>query len=95
LIASNLGQIIGRLMYPAERASGEAPRPAAAPAGKRPDRRAQVLELVVRQALIGCGDVVKALGVTSDHAAVILNQLHREKRLVRSGVRLQYRYSLP
>jgi hypothetical protein len=90
--ASNLGQIIGRLMYAD---AAEAHRADPAPTQpKRIGRREQVLELAGRQAEIACADVARELGITSDHAAVVLNLLMRENLLVRSGTRCLYRYRL-
>lgn len=87
LLASNLGQIIGRLMCADD---GVPPAPP-----KRPNRAAQVLELASRQPQIACRDQVAALGISSDHAAVLLGAMHKAGKLARTGERFYYRYSLP
>lgn len=84
LEASNLGQIVGRLLYGGM-----------ASASPRPARRPMVLELVQRLGSVACADLVRELGIDSTHASVLLRNMQKDGLLVRSGERRQYRYSLP
>jgi len=90
MIPSNLGQIVGRLMYAND---GEAAA-VIAPAG-RPDRKAQVLTIVRVKGEIACRDVVAALRVTGAHASVLLHTMHGAGMLKRTGTPKHFLYSLP
>jgi hypothetical protein len=88
MIASNLGQIIGRLNY------GEL-EPVKREFRKRGLRRHQVLELLRQKGSVVCADLVVALGISSAHATVLLHQMRMAGVLVRSGTEKHYRYTLP
>lgn len=95
MIASNLGQIIGRLML---QAGGEAQ--AGAPAVKKRtcarDRRARIIEHL-RKALApsSVGEVAQAMGITGSNASVVLMNMVRDGELRRTGERGHYRYRVP
>lgn len=98
----NLGQAIGRLLYP----GSETPAPPqdVAPQTKRiaggmrrsGGRRGEVLDLVRKRGSINCGELAIAMDITGTFASVLLHQLFcKEKKLQRTGDRLHYRYSMP
>ena len=57
-------------------------------------REQQVMDLFAKQPVIGCKDLVANMGVSCDHAAVILNKLYRARVVARTGTRTKYRYTL-
>ena len=61
----------------------------------KPDRRAQVLELIKQKGEVGLKDVYTALEVTKVYAAVLLLNMTDAKLVTRSGYSRHYRYSLP
>jgi hypothetical protein len=95
MIASNLGQILGRLARgePLEYTPTK-PEPEQQH-GRRTDRRGQVLELVRTHGAVACRDQVAALGITNGNAAVTLLAMWRDGQLKRTGAERHYRYSLP
>jgi len=95
LIPSNLGQIVGRLMYGEDFNREPLKVPASTAAVAHRGRHGQVLELVRARGEVATADVVAALNITSDHACVLLLKMWREGALVRSGEKRVYRYALP
>lgn len=93
LIASNLGQILGRALL--NRTLEQEPAAGAAAKPKRRTNADLVLELLGRRGVAGCGEVAEALGITSEHAAVLLYQMRNRGLVTRSGERFSYRYRLP
>lgn len=91
--ASNLGQVIGRLIY-GDVIGVPVKRNAIAP-GRRVDRRSQVVELIGRLGSVVCADLTRELGITVGNATVTLYCMHDEGLLERTGERGKYRYSLP
>lgn len=93
LDASNLGQIIGRLLYSDESRAAAASR--SAPAEIRRDRRAQILAFVAGRGRVELADLVAELGMTGGNASVHLHNMHQDGQLARSGDRGSYVYTLP
>lgn len=96
MIASNLGQIIGRLMLgePLEFTPAKPEAVLGTPRVVR-GRRAQILDLVRERGEVCCADLVKALDITSGNATVMLYTMWRDGQLLRTGGRQKYRYRLP
>ncbi len=99
LIASNLGQIIGRAVY------GELERGPAShldmipiigaprfPAGHH--RRAQIATIIAANGSIGVRDAARVFGVDVSHAATLLGQMVASGFLLRDRPRGSYRYRL-
>lgn len=95
---SNLGQIIGRLMYPD--LEDQAPAaldilPLSAPPARKGQRKQQLLELIRQRGPVSLREVVQALGISDGNASVLLFTLSSAGELKRTGEPRQYRYGLP
>lgn len=95
MLASNLGQIIGRLMYAAAEEGGGAPATGRETVPGRVSRRDQVVALIKARGDVSGREVGAALGINAANATVVLYQLHERGVLARNGTRGKYRYSLP
>lgn len=105
LDASNLGQIIGRLMYAADEAPAATTavpdKPIEPPkrkkgrmAGTGPVQRA-VLELLKTRTNLSANEIAVALKISIAHSTVMLCKLHDARLVKRVGERHGFRYSLP
>jgi hypothetical protein len=95
MIASNLGQILGRMIYgeleltPRPRPAGnEAPTPQ-----PRPRHRQRVLELIDQRGGVSCGEIAVALELNSHRASILLVQMYQEGKLARTGQVKHYVYT--
>lgn len=100
--ASNLGQIIGRLMY-AEGAVSVSPMPErpvgedrgpGRPTGRGPTQK-RMRELLAARPGLGSGEIARLVGISAAHATVALKVMLDQGLVIRTGERYAYRYSLP
>lgn len=97
LDASNLGQIIGRLIYP-----DVEPLPPAAPAIARTleviargERQRELVALLADGVERSSGDIAAALKITSNNATMLLTLCTRRGLVKRTGIWHSFRYTLP
>lgn len=88
MIASNLGQIIGRAAY----GLPEDFHPWHRTKSMHPGRSEEIVAFVRARGLATCGEIASGVGITSGNASVLLFHLHAAGRLRRVG---SYRYRVP
>lgn len=100
MIASNLGQIVGRLMYGEDADQGQLPAGPALPPSVVVARGKRQKELIVFLAsaaphALGAADIAKGMGISLAHATVLLHTSLKNGLVRRSGDAHSFRYTLP